>query len=44
MCPFLPFFRRSYREAQGSVDIPLPEAEVHVACSDLDALQPRASV
>ena len=39
-----PLFMRSYREARGSVDIPLPEAEVHVACSDLDALQPRASV
>ena len=41
---FFSLFRRSYREARGSVDIPLPEAEVHVACSDLDSLQPRVSI
>lgn len=37
-------FRRAYRESRGSVDIPLPEAEVHVADSDLDSLQPCVSV
>ena len=33
-----------YRERQGSLDIPLPEADVHVPLEDLDSPSPRVEV
>ena len=36
--------RRLYREACGSIEIPLPESKIHVAPAELDAVRPKIVV